>query len=70
MKSHFTNINYGELIEHKTHYDQLKQVPDYEIEIRLNVLEIKLREYLMSSVLVEEVEKHLKKIKEIFEIGW
>jgi hypothetical protein len=50
---------YGELLEHKTHYNQLKQVPEWEIESRL--LELKARLEGMKT-LTEERDKHLKKV--------
>jgi hypothetical protein len=58
---------YGELIEHQTHYSQLKQVPDFEIENRLAVLEDKLSR---ANVLIEERDKHIAKLKEIEKKGW
>ena len=58
---------YGELLEHRTHYQQLKQVPDSEIRNRLNELIEKLSKV---SVLVDERDKHLKKINEILKKGW
>jgi hypothetical protein len=65
----FQNVDfyYGELIEHKTHYQQLKQVPDFEIRNRLNELEKKISAI---TVLTEERDKHLNKIREIFKKGW
>jgi hypothetical protein len=58
---------YGELIEHKAHYQQLKQVPDWEMRNRLNELRGRLSKV---SVLVDERDKHLKKIDEILKRGW
>jgi hypothetical protein len=58
---------HGELIEHKTHYQQLNQVPDFEIRNRLNELADKLSRI---SVLTDERDKHLAKIKEINRLGW
>ena len=65
----FQNIDfyYGELIEHKTHYQQLKQVPDFEIRNRLNKLIEKLSKV---SVLVEERDKHIAKAEEVLKGGW
>jgi len=58
---------YGELIEHKTHYDQLKRVPDWEIRNRL----VELRDRISRmTVLTDERDKHLKKIDEILRRGW
>jgi hypothetical protein len=63
------NIDFyhGELIEHKTHYQQLKQVPDFEIQNRLNELADKLSK---ATVLTDERDKHLAKIKEVNKLGW
>ena len=58
---------YGELIEHKTHYDQLKRVPDWEIMNRLNELIGKLTKV---TVLTHERDKHIAKAKEILKKGW
>jgi hypothetical protein len=58
---------YGELIEHRRHYDQLKSVPDWEISRRLSVLEEKLRSI---TILAEERERHLGKLREIMKRGW
>jgi hypothetical protein len=58
---------YGELIEHKTHYDQLKRVPDFEIRNRLNELINRLSKV---SVLIDERGKHISKAKEILRRGW
>jgi len=58
---------YGELIEHKTHYDQLKMVPDWEIRNRL----MELRDNISRmTVLTDERDKHLRKIDEILRRGW
>jgi len=58
---------YGELLEHKTHYNQLKQVPEWEIINRLNELREKLSKI---SILIDERNKHLRKIDEIIRKGW
>jgi hypothetical protein len=58
---------YGELVEHKTHYDQLKRVPEQEIRRRLYELEEKIK---TMTVLTEERDKHLAKIREILAVGW
>jgi hypothetical protein len=65
----FQNVDFyhGELIEHKTHYNQLKQVPDWEIENRLNELIDKLSK---ETVLTDERDKHIAKSKEILKKGW
>jgi hypothetical protein len=58
---------YGELLEHKTHYDQLKRVNPKEIESRL--LELKARLERMKA-LPEERGKHLRKVEELLKKGW
>jgi hypothetical protein len=65
----FQNIDfyYGELLEHKTHYQQLKQVSDREITIRLNELIDRLSK---ETALTDERDKHIGKAKEILKKGW
>jgi hypothetical protein len=65
----FQNVDfyYGEFIEHKTHYNQLKQVPDWEIRNRLNELIDKMSKM---TVLTEERDKHIAKTREILRRGW
>jgi len=65
----FQNIDfyYGELIEHKTHYQQLRQVPEWELWRRLEELERKLERV---TVLTEERDKHISKVKEVKRLGW
>jgi hypothetical protein len=58
---------HGELIEHKTHYQQLKQIPDFEMFRRLEALEEKLNKV---TVLTEERDKHMEKLKTIKRLGW
>jgi hypothetical protein len=61
------DLYYGELIEHKTHYDQLKSVPDWELRNRFNELKDKLSRV---NVLIDERDKHLGKLNEILKRGW
>jgi len=65
----FQNVDfyYGELLEHKKHYDQIKQVPDFEISRRLDELESKL---LKIDVLIDERDKHHDKLREMVRKGW
>ena len=58
---------YGELIEHKTHYNQLKKVPDWEIRKNLERLRDKLTKV---SILTDERDKHINKVKEVLKLGW
>jgi len=58
---------YGELLEHKTHYDQMKRVPDWIIWDRLLELKAKLEQ---ASALREERDKHLRKVEELLKKGW
>jgi len=65
----FQNVDFyhGELLEHRTHYDQLKQVPDWEIRRRLGGLKSALSKV---TALAEERDKHLKKLEEVEKKGW
>ena len=58
---------YGELIEHKTHYNQLRQVPDWEMRRTLRMWYERLKRV---TVLSEEKKKHLKKLEEVLKLGW
>jgi len=58
---------YGELLEHKTHYDQLRQVPEWEIRSRLLELKSRLER---AAALHEERDKHLRKLGELLRRGW
>lgn len=60
---------YGELIEHKTHYDQIKNVPDWEMR---NTLEIwnKRLEKAKPNLPVDEYDKHRGKLGKILKLGW
>jgi len=58
---------YGELLEHKTHYDQIKHVNLNEIKKILKNLQIQLEKI---TVLHNERDKHLKKIRELLKKGW
>jgi hypothetical protein len=65
----FQNVDFyhGELVEHRTHYDQLKRVPEWELWRRLEVLEEKLSKV---TVLTEERGRHLEKLRSIKRLGW
>ena len=58
---------FGELVEHKAHYQQLKNVPEWELWRRLEALEEKLSKV---TVLTEERDKHMEKLKTIKKLGW
>ena len=58
---------YGELIEHKTHYDQLKRVPDLELGRDLKMWLGKLESV---TVLTEERNKHVDKLRKVLKLGW
>lgn len=62
-----SDFYYGELIEHKTHYKQIKQVSDWEIRRNLNRWKERLKR---GTILAEEREKHLRKFEEIERLGW
>jgi len=65
----FQNVDfyYGELLEHKVHYSQLKQVPDLEIRNRLNELIDRLSKV---TILVDERDRHIAKAREVLRRGW
>lgn len=65
----FQNIDFyhGELLEHKTHYNQLKRVPEWELRRRLGELVDRLGRV---NVLTEERDKHIRKAKEVLTKGW
>jgi len=58
---------YGELLEHKTHYQQLKQVPSWEVERALNRWRDRLQRV---DVLHEERNRHVEKLTEVLKKGW
>jgi len=58
---------YGELVDHRTHYSQLKQVSDDEIRGRIEELIGKLSSM---GVLRGERESHIAKAKEVLRRGW
>jgi hypothetical protein len=58
---------YGELVEHRTHYDQLKQVPDWEMA---GILGMWLGRLTKATVLAEEREKHIEKLRAVLKRGW
>jgi len=58
---------YGELIEHKTHYSQLKEVPDWELERTIVRL---MKELERIEILREERDKHINKLEKVMKIGW
>jgi len=69
----FQNVDfyYGELVEHRTHYDQIKQVRDQELWRRLEELENSLQHMSgLVGVLADERDKHLGKVREIKKRGW
>ena len=58
---------YGELLEHKTHYKQLKRVPEWEMERTIKRWR-DLHKHVKAPR--EEVEKHAKKLDEVIRVGW
>jgi len=58
---------YGELIEHRIHYKQLKQVPDWELE---RIIKLRLEQMKRINILHEERNKHIKKLEEVLKKGW
>jgi hypothetical protein len=65
----FQNVDFyfGELVEHKAHYQQLKNIPEWELWRRLEELERRLEKV---KVLTEERDKHINKVKEVKRLGW
>lgn len=59
---------YGELIEHKIHYAQLKQMPDWEMERTLKMWKERLER--VTAVPSERKELHVKKIEKVLKAGW
>jgi len=59
---------YGEVIDHKTHYDQIKKVPDWEMERTLRRWKDGLDK--VTAVTSEQKEHHQKKLEEILKRGW
>jgi len=60
---------YGELIEHKTHYDQLKRVPDWELRNILRMWSDRL-ERAKPNIPHDEYVKHRGKLDKILRLGW
>jgi len=60
---------YGELIEHKTHYDQLKRVPDWELRNILRMWSDRL-ERAKPDIPYDEYVKHRNKLDKILRLGW
>jgi len=58
---------FGELIEHKTHYSQMKHVSDWELR---RTIEKWLNKLENVRVLTHERNKHIKKLKEVLKLGW
>lgn len=58
---------YGELIDHKTHYDQIKRVPDWELRRTTERWMDRLKRI---SIVTEERDKHLKKLDSVMKRGW
>jgi len=58
---------YGELVEHKTHYKQLKKVPDWGLERAIK----RWRDlHKHAKAPKEEIEKHVEKLDELLRKGW
>jgi len=60
---------YGELIEHRMHYNQIKRVPDWEMRNTLRMWSERL-ERVRPNLPPDEYEKHRRKLGEIFGRGW
>jgi len=64
---HVADFYYGELVEHRTHYHQLKRVPEWEMR---RTIERWLKRLEKVSVLTEERDKHLNKLSKVMKLGW
>jgi len=60
---------YGELVEHKTHYDQIKQVPDWELRNTLKMWSDRL-EKAKPNLPPGEYKKHKEKLDKVLKLGW
>jgi len=60
---------YGELIEHKAHYDQLKRVPDWEMRNVLKMWSDRL-ERAKPNLPPDEYQKHKEKLGKVLRLGW
>jgi len=60
---------YGELIEHKTHYQQLKKVAPGELYRTLNMWKGRLEKY-KANISPNAYEIHKKKLEAILKLGW
>ena len=58
---------YGELVEHRTHYSQLRRVPDPELR---RCIENWLSRLRRMRILAGERDKHVKKLLEVLRRGW
>jgi len=58
---------FGELVEHRTHYHQLKRVPDWEMR---RTLERWVKRLEKVTILTEERDKHLNKLRKVMKLGW
>lgn len=58
---------YGNLLEHKEHYKELKKIPEHIIETTITYLHKSL---LKINTLKNEVNKHISKIQELLKKGW
>jgi len=59
----------GELIDHKTHYDQIKHVPDWELRNVLRMWGERL-ERAKPNLPVDEYRKHRGKLDKVMRLGW
>jgi hypothetical protein len=69
----FQNVDfyYGELVEHRTHYEQMRQIPEHVLRHRLDELEKSLQHISgLAGVLANERDDHMGKVKEIKKRGW
>jgi len=58
---------FGELVEHRTHYHQIKRVPDWEM---WRTIERWFKRLEKVTILTEERDKHLNKLRRVMKLGW
>jgi len=61
---------YGEMIEHQTHYDQLKRVTTEELYATIKMWQNRLKQYegQFTGAVAENYDKHMNKLKEVLKV--
>jgi len=60
---------YGELVEHRKHYNQIKETPDWELRRTLALWEARL-EQAKPHLPLEAYDSHRAKLREALKVGW